>query len=278
MKVAICLSGTLRQFRSCYPTFRKHIIEALPHYDFDIFMSSWDSKIPHYKSYHDNRDEGDWKEAVDLFKPKIWDYPIYDNEVRQFLYEESGMDKFQKFVRANRDCKKFHKKDKCPFCGNLIISNEAGMLFQIRNCNRLKIEYEEKNNFKYDYVIRTRYDNFYLSSMMEDYLKIATTNLVIPEGYDSTEQRGSGCNDQIAIGSSEIIDKYSLMYDNMYEFAMQNALSETGYGLPHMAINLQMKKYNINIGRVPLRYVLFKKRGVLKEKLKQGILWKNIKV
>ncbi|KKK62263.1 hypothetical protein LCGC14_3006070, partial [marine sediment metagenome] len=151
MRVAICISGTLRHFKSCYPSFRKYILNSTRDYTFDVFIQVWKSKISHFKK--DIPDEGTFKEATQLYKAVAYEQEIYDNMTRNQLYKETRLKKFQKNVsdwshHPKRTAGQWSEMVKCPICrqtsllnnkcrvcGGLNIHNQIGMFYNIKTCN-----------------------------------------------------------------------------------------------------------------------------------------------
>ena len=90
------------------------------------------------------------------------------------------------------------------------------MLYGIDRANVLKSDYEVANGFKYDFVIRTRFDLEYLQP-----LELKNFNdITIPIGWD---HRG-GYNDTFAYGSSEAMDYYSSLFNNLETYLNEGAL------------------------------------------------------
>ena len=90
------------------------------------------------------------------------------------------------------------------------------MLYGINKANRLKSDYEVANGFKYDFVIRTRFDLEYSQP-----LELKNFNdITIPIGWD---HRG-GYNDTFAYGSSEAMDYYASLINNLQTYLNEGAL------------------------------------------------------
>jgi hypothetical protein len=90
------------------------------------------------------------------------------------------------------------------------------MLYGINRVNALKSYYEQTNEFKYDFVIRTRFDLEYTQP-----LELKNFNdITIPIGWD---HRG-GYNDTFAYGSSEAMDYYSSLFSNLETYLNEGAL------------------------------------------------------
>lgn len=111
------------------------------------------------------------------------------------------------------------------------------MHYSIYRCNQLKIEYEEKNNIEFDWIIRMRTDSEFkydlnLESLFHD--------LNIPSGENWRED---GINDQFAIGRSKIMDLYSNLYNNF-----ENCQDNQYY--PESIFNSYLKKMELDICRI----------------------------
>ncbi len=192
MKIALCLSGQPRYLEIGY----EHLFrEFLSKYSIDVFSHLWfDSKLKNtpfsYTINYPNRNEL-WREnlndlILNLYKPKLC------------LFEEPKQ--FSFYSEANYGMGK---------------TNNCSMFYSIQKCNELKLEYERIHNFKYDLVIRARTDlvisNFTLNLNNIDKQKIHTssTHCYFPDGTEIN-------NDQIAIGSSPLMDAYSSLYNFLY--------------------------------------------------------------
>jgi hypothetical protein len=176
---------------------------------------------------------------------------------------------FQSKAQEHHKCKGKHRKDKCRFCGSNNIHNQIGQLYNIWKANELKKQFEYENNFKYDLVVRTRFDNYFFNSLTDSLVEqVSNGSIWIPYGFDDLPEYGGGVNDQFAIGTSESMDIYSSMYTNMYDYCMKYALSEEGYGVPHRTILVAADENNISVERFWLKYTLMKKLDLYKKRTK----------
>jgi len=98
----------------------------------------------------------------------------------------------------------------------------------------LKKQYEEKNGFKYDFVIVSRFDAHYFTLFnFEDY----DPSCFYSSNFEFPEHKGTGLNDVWFFGGSDIMDEYSNIYENV-DFYLNN-----GCELSNHAIALQHLKY-----------------------------------
>ena len=52
-RIAVCLSGHLRSIEAGYENFYEKVIQANPEYEFDFFISTWNSR--EWRDSHDHR-------------------------------------------------------------------------------------------------------------------------------------------------------------------------------------------------------------------------------
>ncbi len=223
-------------------------------YDIDIFISCWKFIEQPYKVI--KKDDGTFQEVLDLYKPISYFHEAYTKEIKQQLYIECGMNKFQKDIK----CKCQQKDLKCKICGAKIVHNQLGMLYNIKKSNMLKIQYEINSGHTYSYVIRYRFDLALFSLLKNVHLDSATSKtIIIPKGNDNTGSDTSGPDDQLIIGTSEIMNIYSDTYNHIYEYVSQNYKQYKTWGLPHRALQMQLKTHNIKVVRLPFKRALYQK-------------------
>jgi hypothetical protein len=188
MKIALCLSGQPRALDVGYSHLYR---EFLSKYSVDTFCHIWfDPKLDgmpfSYNIIYPGRNEM-WRDDLDKTMLQMYNPKMYTFEQPKVFPFDS---------KANYEMSK---------------SNNCSMFYSIQRSNDLKIEYERLHNFKYDLVIRSRTDitiaNCKLDLNTLDTRKIYTS---------TTHQRFSDgteiCNDQLAIGSSSLMDAYSCLY------------------------------------------------------------------
>ena len=241
MKIAVCMSGSLRQFKTCYPNLKDSLF-GLEGIEYDFFLSSWDSKIRHQKV--DFKDEGSFQEALDLYKPKKYNYEIYDKEKRKEIYELSGLSKV--------DMKQFRGSK---------MNNYIGQLYNIYQANKLKSEYEKEKGFKYDLSMRMRYDGWvFRGALTKEAIininegEIAVTSLgwVTNTNKNTNKPWRQGPDDKFAIGKSHEMDIYSSMFVNFEDILMLNIDKYQSFPLIHSCIGEICKRNNIKITQVEL--------------------------
>jgi len=201
MKIAICLSGQLRNYKETFPYFNNFIIKDL-NPDIFIYTDKYESEIE------------------SLYKPK------------KFGIQKSPIIKYFNF-------KNIHSS-----------TNENSLLnqfYKISECNKLKIEYENENNFIYDLVIRCRFDAFFVKRFEKDQLIVNNNQILVPWGWDFKCVSPYAETDIFALGKSDTMNNYSNIFDNMYKYEndiLFHPESLIGYNLYVNSINV--KTYLIN--------------------------------
>jgi hypothetical protein len=211
MKVALLLSGALRDGDLYYDLLHKNLLSK---YDVDIFISySYDyteSEVPNDT------------ELEKFYKPKMLRYLMYPNHLYECI-------------------------DKCleyPSLPGVRIDNFVKMLNGLKEVNMLKCIWEDLNNFKYDVVIRNRFD---LQILDEINLKLPNNSIYIPIGWDWHD----GYNDLFAYGDSNSMDYYCSLYDNLIKYL------DMGVPIhPEYILKFHLNKGNSNIYRFPLKLKL----------------------
>lgn len=130
------------------------------------------------------------------------------------------------------------------------------MFYTMKESLRLKKEYEIANNFKYDLVIRTRFD-VYLES------KLNPTDYNLESGVFSPDVCGNPAviSDWFNFSNSDNMDVYSEIYDNIIEFYKQGVMITSGEEL----ITHMLKTKNISIHKIPCALYLLRDRNIHKQ-------------
>lgn len=227
MKVAICLSGQTRNWKSSYDSIKNQIIEK---YNADVFIHTWNvcgKTIPHnfINDYSDNFDKIDY-EFIKYYNPKKIkiDWPEYDT--------------FKQKINESR------------------FYNTLMMWYSINKSNELRKEYESENNLKYDVIIRCRFDLFFKNFEINN---IDKNTIYLPpnENMDNPftiemrkilSQKGNHYmpNDQLSYGTSNVMEYYCSVYDilnkNIYHFVHH----PEGLLMQHLWDNNKKIKVEIN--------------------------------
>lgn len=209
MKTAICFSGYLRTYKLTFPTIKTNLLDKLKP---DVFIHTWD--------------------RVDFNS-----FPIFSQELNKIFYP-----KLLLIERMNRSRGSEYRK---YLVDNRSAENVSNMFYSIYRADELRQQYENKNKFKYDLVIRCRFDLKFLENLPE----IDLLSLNLPK-----DGKFSGENDQFAIGNSDIMTKYSSLYLNL-----NNIVNQIDFR-PESLLKQHLKNNNIAIKHCPIRYVIQRSR------------------
>jgi hypothetical protein len=191
MKSAVCISGLSRTYKQTFSNFKKNVLQPLKELgDCDIFISIWSTKEinqinPNYSSFEDPSDIND---IISKYRPK-------NIEIESFKEIKDN------FLLSNWTNKK------CPV--NNVVKNDVLMAapasYKVMRCNQLKQNYEKLKNFKYDLVLRTRFD-VEIDQIRPNEFDLSKINCLY--SYDNL------IGDYFYISNSENDDKISQLFNN----------------------------------------------------------------
>ena len=190
MRVALCISGQMRFLEKGFQKLKDNLI--LPN-NCDVFIHSWfdDSMIgENYSSRWNYKvNQNITTDAINLYNPKLYKFePPIDFNYKVDKYDEERV--LGVYPR--------------------IIKTSHSMFYSIMKCNDLKLKYEQDNNFKYDCVIRARFD--YNLNTKIDVSKLDLNNIYVNNGCT---HENLCVNDHISISNSDNIDYYSDVFNNI---------------------------------------------------------------
>lgn len=186
MKVAVCLSGFPRTMRYSYPYLKKYILDQL---NPDIF----------FFGYSDHEHLISSQDIIDTYKPKLYKIRTYTEEIEdEFIEIYGGLD---------------FRNPELPAATPIQILSQYYNMYQ---SNELRKEYEYKNNFKYDMVMRLRTDYYFWRPLSEDELDIKDNEIYIPDTWNFG---GVSCG--YAFGKGDVMDKYSSLFIHMRKYNLQ---------------------------------------------------------
>jgi len=127
------------------------------------------------------------------------------------------------------------------------------MFYTMKKSMKLKSDYEKENNFKYDLVIRTRFD-ISLES------KFDASCFDLEKGVYSPDvcANPNVISDWFNFSTSSNMDVYSEIYDNIINFYKQGVMITSGEEL----ITHMLKHKNISIIKIPCNLYLLRDRNI----------------
>lgn len=233
IKVALCLSGQPRCLDQTIESLFQYIIDE---YDTDIFIHFWNtsyatSNSELNKTWYGKQDPG-WKQFDGDFACRMID----SLQPRRFIVQPQLRFPDEEY-RLNCTAANSRMQAKS-------FQNVLSMYFSIKMASDCMLEWELKNGFIYDYVIRSRTDlEFFASPNLFE-----KDCLLIPEqdGY-------GGYNDQFAVGPRDLMGIYANCFDNIpYLFK-----SGTNFH-PETILRDHLKSFNVPVKALPPIYKLLR--------------------
>ncbi len=219
MKIAVCLSGQPRTVRY---TAKSIINYFLGDYEVDYFCHSWNYNTCKYNK-------------TDPSNKIIW----LDDE---FLPIEQVYDDLLIF---NPKGIEVYNKKELP----TIFGGWESLFYSIMRANNLKKQYEIENKFRYDLVIRARFDTVYSPRK----------NFIIPNNFDDldiftthndrmcSEYNRINVSDVFFLGSSYGMDILCDIYRYVHSINMQRRIDDYTIVGPGVLIGDYCNMYNIRV-------------------------------
>lgn len=186
MKVALLLSGQVRNAKDIFPFFNEQL---LSHYDIDVFVSSWktSSKINPSNNFGSVPQDDNISDVLNLFKPKAFEFENYD-----YGYNDLWVNTVEPFQ---------HKKET-----NTNLVSICSMFYKMMKVNQIKNNYCDLTGVKYDLVIWTRFDIKFEEKLNLD--NIIPNTVYLPKGWDWS----NGYNNLIAWGDDRTMNQYCNLF------------------------------------------------------------------
>lgn len=223
MKVAICISGHLRNIVTTFPSVRKNILDKIEG-EYDIFLSTWNEygfwTIDDNKGVSNHNMKLDNPEQFKDFIPNLRSYEIENLKDKADTFHE----KADTILKKNQNNIRWGRKQ-----------NIVGMYYKIWRCNELCKKYSEENNIDYDIVLRIRPDLYINNYPLESVCK---NDILYTHSNDNL------LSDLIFYGSSDTMDKISNIYIDLEDICEK---TKTLFD-PHDILLNSIQYYNLKIG------------------------------
>jgi len=180
MKIALCFAGLPRHYEKGYEYYKKNLFDR---YEVDVFFHTWN--------------DTEHEKVAELYKPK--DYSTsekLDSEVINSRYT------------------------RCADAINFPAYATVSSFFSIYHSCLLKTNYEMRNGFTYDWVIKTRFD--YALNIEIPFEKLDNSKVYVP--HCRMTPKHDFCNDQFGFSSSANMNKYMTTYIFMDHFYDQGSI------------------------------------------------------
>jgi hypothetical protein len=252
MKTALCLSGHLRTFAHTANALRANVIEPL---NCDIFIHTWDvigaptGKNPGDIDNQNNKTISYINQINELLCPAAISIEDERTKLNHLIQQTNDI-----VVPAEQ--RQFIMKH---------VGLHVGMFYSIYEANNLRKQYETSNDIQYDLVIRCRPDLFFKDrldfSMFPD-----NQSIYVPE---IATYASDGINDQVAIGSSEVMNKYCDIYHNVADYYRNNVCTAR----PEVMIKYHLDLNNVTVETRNINYDLYRLDGSILKQFKMHAEW-----
>ena len=223
MKVAVLLSGMMRNFEVTYPKFKEFILDEL---DCDIFFSGYPNKQGlNYCT----------EKFKDLYNPKKFIIREFTDELRMEICPNEELYNSRKRPETNP------------------VSFMSGA-WNVKQSNELRKSYEFENNIRYDLVFKSRIDWFFWSKITDEEIKMALDNkLMIPRDWDFKGVNPIAVGDQFAISTPEVMDVYCNLYDDVDKYFQMGEIFHPETLMGRHILEKKMDRFEV-IGHLPNPY------------------------
>jgi uridine kinase len=214
MTAAILISGYLRSYDNIIKYVQTDLINHFDEYDVFIHITKNESKEDKYLNLID--EETDIKKIINKLKPK------------SVLIEEN-----EHYTKSTN------------------IDSTINQWAKLYRLNTIKTSYEILEGKKYDVVIRLRPDLHIKTNNIFN-IKCKENTIYIPKDSKIDHTKLLNINDEylcdaIAFGTSESMDKYFLIYENIYNNIKKYGYISETLLINHLRdVNLKVKKMNID--------------------------------
>jgi hypothetical protein len=245
MKIALCVSGQPREISLALEQLKNNVI--IPNNIDDIFIHTW---------YHPSCDNKPFDSAqpaqedgrLGKWKPNTDKIILETLNPKKYIFESPN---------------EFDDYKDLPGQPSAIQNKMVSIFYSIWKANELKKQFEEENNFKYDIVIRVRFDLFYYDSLIiEEHINENTINtILVSSRFQSIRQNDSypinggghysSMVDTFAFGTSENMDKFCSVYPEFKD--IHQKIWPHVYGEAYLGYQVR-GVYQIPITMIPFEY------------------------
>jgi len=234
MRVALLLQGQYRNAKECFPSIKKQILDV---HNPDVFISSWHNPgtiINSYNLYSQGPpDDSTIADIIEMYNPTSFLLEDYSRTIK---------DLFQKRQKEIEDTISPSELSYQRQWVNLF--NVEGMWYKIYTVNQLKKEYEKLHEFKYDLVIKGRFDLEFLEEFKIP--EVTDNDIVIPKGYGF----GGYC-DLLAAGTSKAMDYYCDIYNYAQQYFTVKRFPKIG---PEHVMKKHLEDFNVILPEYRIKF------------------------
>lgn len=247
MIVAICFSGFIRSIRKSIDSYVRFLKGAS---EIHIFVHTWD--VENYAKEIEDIKKHPFVKRVFCEQPYPFEINPYETINVQISPEEyrkeialKGQNKIFFETPSFENNFKFHKNKEVVryYHHSSFPYNFLSQFYSVHQANNLQDSYSQDSGIKYDLVIRSRTD-----LILQDVLDLSS----ISKTHVSILLDGIATNDHFAIGTPEIMKKYSSMFLFIpaYYFTFKEDL------IQELILKKHLEAHNIEVQRIRVETVI----------------------
>ena len=254
LKIAVCISGHLRTFEQTYQSFTDNIMSSYSRKP-DVFVHTWetmgamaskmnsDANLSNVKTI---TKEKDINKIINPIELQIEDYTVLGGLIADF--------------NAQAD---LSQTERSLFPNNNLISYGA-MCYSMNRVKKILEEYENKNNFKYDVIIRLRTDLLFRNYINIMNMSCDTINIPLIGKYLE-----DGMNDQFAIGNGDSMKVYLNLFENLLQYINKKECTPR----PESFLKYHLTKNKININENDIQFDILRPNNQITKQTNMVQTW-----
>tara|TARA_R110000744_G_scaffold133209_1_gene241542 strand:+ start:728 stop:1510 length:783 start_codon:yes stop_codon:yes gene_type:complete len=235
MKIALCLHGLIGSkhqgkswskhggeeevIEKCAASFSKHLLSKM---DVDVFFHNWEEEYEN--------------QLVEKFHPKL--YKIEPQKV----WSDEEMVEWKPYQADDERVQAHYSR-----------------WYSVKEVNKLKNQYESENNFKYDFVMLSRFDmiwtrDIFFNTYIPSYFYIPGTHDTHGLAYGwPNSHHGNEVADLWQISNSENMDKFCTLYDYITSYINEGCPTWKGIS-SHMLVKYHLQKLDLLPNKTKVLY------------------------
>jgi len=219
-RIAVCLSGLARTYKDTVSNFKSCITPDGN--DYDVFINTWNTNDSTSSTEYSVRNRGVSGGFIN-HQDIVYNYNPRSIEIEK-MFE---WDDFEKYDRKRSDT---------------FVPSVLSMFYKILAADKMRRKVEDSVGFKYDMVVRARFDTKMTNVLDYD---LGDNDILIPKMWSSkcVQFDKKWVNDTFAVGTSEAMAIYSNLFDSI------DLLYDHGFPFqPEIMLYGWLKRYDLKIG------------------------------
>lgn len=124
------------------------------------------------------------------------------------------------------------------------------MWYNIFHADKLRRDYEIKNDLKYNYIFRMRFDFFFIKTLNEVSIKlneIDDNTVAIPYRWNFSEVHPMAKTDMFSIGTSTSMTKYCNLFECINDYIFSLPKNSNGTPHPESLLGVYLNSIGLNV-------------------------------